>query len=238
MSIQNRFAFFGYPSSSDDFSKNWKSIADLSSIQTKSTQKNFKKYKNKKQKRINNINEEQVLPSKTQPKRTNKIVALDCEMVGVGCIGEESMLARVSCLNFEGNVIYDTFVAPSEPIFDYRTQFSGVIPSLLIGAPSFKEVQEKVASLIKGKIIIGHSLNNDLNILRLTHPSKNIRDTSLYKPLRVNKNSSRPSLKSLSSRYLDRQIQKNTHCSVEDARCCLEIYKIFCSRWEKDMAST
>jgi hypothetical protein len=41
-----------------------------------------------------------------------KLIALDCEMVGVGIEGKESMLARVCIINSFGNVIYDKFVKP------------------------------------------------------------------------------------------------------------------------------
>ncbi|KAF1741464.1 hypothetical protein MXB_453 [Myxobolus squamalis] len=162
-------------------------------------------------------------------------------MVGVGEIGEESMLARVSLLDYNGNVLYDTFVSPTEPIIDFRTQYSGVTSKLLVGAPAFKEVQEKVSNLIKGKIIVGHSLKNDFQViyiyaLMLTHNKRDIRDTCLYKPLRPHNSKSYPSLKSLATRLLDREIQSLSHCSIEDARSCLDLYKKFRARWEKDMA--
>jgi hypothetical protein len=43
-------------------------------------------------------------------------------------------------VNNEGNVLLDTFVAPSEAVTDYRTAVSGVRPADLVGAPSFTEV--------------------------------------------------------------------------------------------------
>lgn len=55
-----------------------------------------------------------------------RVVALDCEMVGVGPGGLQSILARVCIINSSGNVLYDTFVKNTEPITDYRTAFSGV----------------------------------------------------------------------------------------------------------------
>ena len=53
-------------------------------------------------------------------------VALDCEMVGCGEDGKRSVLARVSVVNEDGNVVLDTFVAPGERVVDYRTRVSGV----------------------------------------------------------------------------------------------------------------
>jgi len=40
----------------------------------------------------------------------NHIVALDCEMVGVGFDGEQSALARVSIVDWNGFVLLDTYV--------------------------------------------------------------------------------------------------------------------------------
>ena len=54
------------------------------------------------------------------------IFALDCEMVGVGLEGSESILARVSVVNFFGSVELDEIVLPKERVVDYRTQWSGI----------------------------------------------------------------------------------------------------------------
>lgn len=57
-----------------------------------------------------------------------KAVAIDCEMVGVGPGGEDSMLARVSIVNQFGKCIYDKYVKPTEEVTDYRTNVSGIRP--------------------------------------------------------------------------------------------------------------
>ena len=44
------------------------------------------------------------------------IVAMDCEMVGVGITGDTSALGRVSIVNFRNEVLYDSFVRPPEKI--------------------------------------------------------------------------------------------------------------------------
>lgn len=51
---------------------------------------------------------------------------MDCEMVGVGDDGKESILARVSIVNQFGCCVYDKFVRPTERVTDYRTKVSGV----------------------------------------------------------------------------------------------------------------
>lgn len=55
-------------------------------------------------------------------------IAMDCEMVGVGMDGKESILGRVSIVNHNGKVLYDKYVKPSEKVIDYRTEFSGIRP--------------------------------------------------------------------------------------------------------------
>jgi len=55
-----------------------------------------------------------------------KVIGMDCEMVGVGDDGKESILARVSMVNQYGCCIYDKFVKPTERVTDYRTKVSGV----------------------------------------------------------------------------------------------------------------
>jgi RNA exonuclease 4 len=49
-----------------------------------------------------------------------KVVAMDCEMVGVGPGGTRSALARVCIVNDDGNPILDAYVKPKEKVTDYR----------------------------------------------------------------------------------------------------------------------
>lgn len=45
---------------------------------------------------------------------TSNIVAMDCEMVGVGLSGDRSVLARCSIVDYNGQVLYDEIVRPNE----------------------------------------------------------------------------------------------------------------------------
>lgn len=176
-----------------------------------------------------------------------RILALDCEMVGVGADGKRSILARASIVNEDGNVIMDKFVLPTERVTDYRTAVSGVRPKDVTaenGAVSFKRVQQQMMELLRGRVLVGHSLKNDLRVLMLDHPKKDTRDTSLYHPL------TRPlrpeercvpgaprgrgcrSLKDLSRQHLGFTIQTGEHSSVDDARAALALYKKFAKKWE------
>ena len=55
-----------------------------------------------------------------------KVIAIDCEMVGVGVGGKDSVLARVSIINQYGHCVYDKYVKPTEKVTDYRTHVSGI----------------------------------------------------------------------------------------------------------------
>lgn len=55
-----------------------------------------------------------------------KYVGIDCEMVGIGPEGKQSALARVSIVDFDGNILYDEYVRPPSYVTDFRTQWSGI----------------------------------------------------------------------------------------------------------------
>ena len=100
--------------------------------------------------------------------KAGKFVALDCEMVGTGPPPHaDNLLARASLVNFHGEQIYDSYVLPptGERIEDYRTFVSGIKPSHLRPgyARAFAEVQTDVASLLQGRVLVGHALRNDLD---------------------------------------------------------------------------
>jgi RNA exonuclease 4 len=165
-----------------------------------------------------------------------KIVALDCEMVGVGIKGSESVLARVAIVNSYGNVIYDQFVLnnPKDEIVDYRTKWSGIRPEDLRPgkARPFKVVQKEVADIIKGRIVVGHALENDFKALMLSHPFLMTRDTAKYRPLQRRR--ARPyALRYLAKKLLGVDIQTGEHHPGEDARAALLIYKLLRKDWER-----
>ncbi|XP_054440759.1 RNA exonuclease 4 isoform X2 [Pteronotus mesoamericanus] len=113
-----------------------------------------------------------------------RAVALDCEMVGVGPAGEESVAARVSIVNQHGKCVYDKYIRPARPVTDYRTAVSGIRPEHLQRGEKFEVVQKEVAEMLKGRILVGHAVHNDLKVLFLDHPKKKIRDTQKYKPFK------------------------------------------------------
>ena len=170
-------------------------------------------------------------------KGVTKILGMDCEMVGVGNDGVDSILARVSIVNHFGNVLYDKFVAPREKVTDYRTAVSGVRPEDLVNAPEFKLVQEEVAELIKDRVLVGHALHHDLKVLFLDHPKKLIRDTSKYKPFKAAFGGRTPGLKALTERFLGVKVQTGEHSSVQDSQAAIRLYTMFRKDWEADRTS-
>ncbi|KAL4513264.1 hypothetical protein Ndes2526B_g02036 [Nannochloris sp. 'desiccata'] len=165
-----------------------------------------------------------------------KMLALDCEMVGVGKRGDRSILARVSVVNSEGAVVYDSFVAPTEKVTDYRTKWSGVRHSNLKDAPSFEQVKLKVKELLRGRVLVGHAVHNDLEVLGIAHPESDLRDTSRYPPLMkvlTNGRIKPRALRHLAQEHLTLAIQAAEHCSIEDARASLGLYQKHKKEWEK-----
>ncbi|WVF70720.1 hypothetical protein IAT40_005513 [Kwoniella sp. CBS 6097] len=162
-------------------------------------------------------------------------IAIDCEMVGLGPMGSESALARVSIVNYHGHILLDTFVQPREKVTDWRTWISGIREEDVLGAPEFEEVQKKVAGIVEGRILVGHAIDNDLKVLLLSHPRPLIRDTQKCKMLREKAKNKHPGLKKLSEIELGVQIQKASHSSVTDARATMALYRIHKIEWERQL---
>jgi len=169
-------------------------------------------------------------------------VGLDAEMVGTGADGSDSALARVSIVDWSGEPIFDTFVRVEEMVTDYRTHVSGITPNKIQSknAISFEECRKIVLEIIKDKVLVGHGLKNDLKVLNIHHPWHDIRDTARYEPL-MRADVSYPGiylprkLKELAQEYLNMTIQKDGdhHCSIEDAKAAMMVYRSKRSKWEK-----
>lgn len=175
------------------------------------------------------------IKNKTETKNLKKIgkyLGIDCEMVGTGQDGANSVLARVSIVNYHGNTVLDEYVKAKEKITDYRSWVSGVYPHHLKDASDFETVQKKISDLLKDRILVGHALKNDLKVLMLNHPQHMIRDTSKYAPFRKYAKGKHPALKTLAKELLGLDIQGGKHCSVEDAKVAMLIFKKVKNEWE------
>ncbi|TKS73956.1 Apoptosis-enhancing nuclease [Collichthys lucidus] len=168
------------------------------------------------------------------------VVALDCEMVGTGPGGRRSELARCSILDYRGNILYDKYVRPCQPVTDYRTRWSGIRRHHLHDATPFAQAREEILSILEGKVVVGHSVYNDFEVLDVLHPSHMVRDTCTTRLLTRLAGFPRErcaSLKILASKLLGRRIQveRRGHCSVEDARAALDLYKLVEGEWEQEL---
>lgn len=178
-------------------------------------------------------------PLSSRQLEIGKYLAMDCEFVGVGPEGLASELARVSIVNFHGHTVYDQYVKPREKVTDWRTFVSGIRPSDMKNAISFKQAQTEVAHLLKDKILVGHAIHHDLEALYLTHPKRSIRDTSKHTPFKQKYSKGKtPSLKKLSAEILGIDIQGGEHSSVEDAKATMLIYKSDKKNFEKQLRVT
>lgn len=159
-----------------------------------------------------------------------KPYALDCEMVLTD--DDKYSLARISVVNWHGKTVLDKYVKPDLPIKNYFTQYSGITPQHLENVTTtLQDIQRSLLDLLgPDSILLGHSLESDLNALKLTHPF--IVDTSIIYP-HPRGLPLRSSLKFLANRYLKREIQKegvNGHDSVEDARAVLDLVRLKCEK--------
>ncbi|XP_045456158.1 RNA exonuclease 4-like [Melitaea cinxia] len=212
-----------------EFNENVKKLEILNINKVPFVTKNGKK-------EINVEDDEKKDQGSEKQRQITKFLAMDCEMVGIGDQGNDHMLARVSIVNKFGDCVYDKFVKPREEVVDYRTSISGIRKEDLINGEDFATVQKEVSELLKGKILVGHSLKNDLSVLFLSHPKNNIRDTSRYKPFRTITKGSTPSLKRLAKEILGIDIQHGEHSSVEDAKAVMQLYCTVARSWERDLS--
>lgn len=174
--------------------------------------------------------------------------ALDCEMVGVGPTGFDSAVARITILNWEKEIVLDTFVKVPVPVTDYRSHVSGIQSHDIESdyAMDFEEARRAVEHIIRGKILIGHGLDNDLCALGLTHPWCDVRDTACYAPymretLVDHGNGGLQflprKLRDLAWEKLGRLIQEDhkPHSPLEDAGAALDLYKASRVEWEGEL---
>jgi len=143
-------------------------------------------------------------------------------------------LARVSVLRGDGPKsgipFIDDHIHTSEMVVDYLTEYSGIKYGDLDPHASrhtlvpLKVAYKKLRLLVDLKcIFIGHGLSKDFRIINIFVPREQIIDTvDVYW---LENRSRRLSLRFLTWFVLDENIQADTHDSIEDARCALQLYK-------------
>lgn len=143
-------------------------------------------------------------------------------------------LARVSVCRGEGELaglpFIDDYIAVTEPVVDYLTEWSGISPGDLNRetsphAPvSLKHAYKKLWLLLNlGCIFVGHSLANDFRTINIHVPKSQVVDTSnlfFKSDFRRKLN-----LKFLAWCVLKEKIQEDTHDSIEDATTALKLWR-------------
>ena len=152
------------------------------------------------------------------------LLALDCEM----CRTTKGVeLTRVTLIDASEKVLLDEFVRPKNPIVDYCTQYSGITCEIMEDTVMrLADIQKKFLALVPAEaILVGHSIENDLQALQVLH--RRVIDTACMYP-HPKGPPFRFALRFLTNRFLRRAIQTGTdgHCSVEDAIATLQLAQL------------
>ncbi|XP_018362663.1 PREDICTED: putative RNA exonuclease NEF-sp [Trachymyrmex cornetzi] len=156
---------------------------------------------------------------------TSPMFGLDCEM----CLTTSNILelTRISIVDEDMNVIYDSLVKPENVITDYLTRYSGITENMLDDVTiTLHDVQQTIRALLPpNAILVGQSLNSDLHTLKMMHPY--IIDTSVIFNLTGDRYR-KTKLQILAREFLGESIQddKAGHCSTEDSKASMKLVKL------------
>ncbi|NXS52272.1 REXO5 exonuclease, partial [Brachypteracias leptosomus] len=155
---------------------------------------------------------------------SSPLFGLDCEM----CLTEKgNEVTRVSLVDAQGQCLLNELVKPETTVVNYRTRFSGITKKMLLPVKTrLSDIQTRLKKMLPNDaVLVGHSLNSDLQALEMIHPS--VIDTSL---LFARNEGRRFKLKFLAKAVLGKEIQceqKLGHDPAEDARAALELAQFF-----------
>lgn len=98
----------------------------------------------------------------------------------------------------------------------------------------FDALQLHVAEIIKDKVIVGHSLWNDLSVLGIPHAAVNTRDVALYQPFRnaLKSPGQLVRLPTLTFHLMGRRCQEGQQNPLENARAAMDLYRSHANEWE------
>lgn len=173
------------------------------------------------------------------------LVAIDCEFVSTGA-GQFEVnadgrrvetkavrlsLARVSVTRANGVPFIDDYILKTEPIVDYLTRFSGIVPGDLDPSLSTHFLVPLKAAYLKlrylvdnGVIFVGHGLRKDFRMINILVPPAQVIDTVHLFHL--------PGQRLIGLRFLVKfllgegiQDASRGHDSIEDARGALQLYR-------------
>ncbi|KAH8120573.1 hypothetical protein DFH11DRAFT_74416 [Phellopilus nigrolimitatus] len=184
-----------------------------------------------------NVKETQVSSTSRMqpPHEPHRYVALSTQFVYAGA-QRVPVLARVSVTDYRGNVLYDSFVRPTIRVEDYRTLVTGLQAEHLASAPHPAAVREQVSAIVRGKIVVGHSMWIHFSLLGMCHPAIDTRDVALFLPFhRTLSSSSVKPLKTLVSHLMRRKIGQGYEHPLEEARAALDLFRSYEDQWEDEV---
>lgn len=158
----------------------------------------------------------------------NNLIAIDCEMAK-DAFGNK-ILTRCSIVNKDGKVIFDKYVKPRmhEEITDYETDLTGITEQIIRDkGGDFNDIRRIVINIMKGSIVVGHSVYYDLNSLLIIPEEYNVTvmDTSVIF-MNANNWTKKPSLRTLVKKFFNVEIQSGNHSSIEDAKYAMKLFLI------------
>ncbi|CAI9766915.1 unnamed protein product [Fraxinus pennsylvanica] len=160
---------------------------------------------------------------KSMAMKSTIMVAIDCEMVL--CEDGTEALVRVCAVDRNLQVKLDAFVNPNKAIADYRTEITGISAKDLDGVTcSMADVQKSMKKLLShGTILVGHSLSNDLQALKIDYTR--VIDTSYVFKYSNRPANKKPSLSSLCKAVLGYELRKegSPHNCLDDACAAMKL---------------
>lgn len=195
----------------------------------KGKSRNNKQEPHKKQQQLSSANSKK--QHDAPMKKRDLYFSMTCAMVAVK--GGGSVVARVTLVNWDMEMVLDTFVHVPVPVSDFGD--SGVTASDIrksitnVKARSFAQVRQDVEKILCGKILIGYHLTEHLTALGLTHPVTDVRDCAGF--------FGDASLRELTEVLLHRDLPTTNKTDYPFQCCCavLDLYKTHREEWEKDL---
>ncbi|CAL5870338.1 uncharacterized protein PFLUO_LOCUS4574 [Penicillium psychrofluorescens] len=209
-------------------------------------------------KRLASILQFETTPSQPE-KGTLDPVCFDCEM-GYTTLGLE--LIRLTAISWpEGHDLLDVLVKPMGEVLDLNSRYSGVFPEHYASATPYTpdrsssvEKQSKTPAtslqvvespaaartllfqfLQPDTPLLGHAIDNDLNVCRIIHPT--VIDTVLLYPHPRGRLPNRMSLKALARKFLGRDIQtggERGHDPKEDSLATGDLVRVkVAEKWKR-----
>ncbi|EKV05362.1 RNA exonuclease, putative [Penicillium digitatum] len=185
-------------------------------------------------------------PRNNENKARREALVLDCEMVGVSERRKELAFLAVADL-LTGDILINKFVNPTNIVQNWYTRSSGVTCAGMKAAVKNNVVlsgwRAARATLFefmdRSTILVGHALQNDLNVLGVIHPT--IIDTAILTADAVYRPLARPfrrtwSLKALAIDLTGHKIQAGNrgHSALEDTLATRQVL-IHCIRNPLDL---